>query len=214
MAALSRRFRRRSRQRDRDIVPSDPAEQPSVGIEVPAAPAPVEIGPTDPLLAYLQSASGAVEVDTLELDSPALIELRAGGVKLVVPLVSQGELIGVLNLGAASVRAGLLRRRPQAARQPRRPGRARAAGGPAGPRAGGRGRDPAAHRAGARGRPADPAELPAQGSFPSSPGWQVAAHYQPAREVGGDFYDFLELPDGRLGSSSATSPTRACRPRW
>ena len=29
--------------------------------------------------------------------------------------------------------------------------------------------------------------------------WQIAPHYQPAREVGGDFYDFLELADGRLG---------------
>src|SRR5215207_2477296 len=30
-------------------------------------------------------------------------------------------------------------------------------------------------------------------------GWQIAAYYGPAREVGGDFYDFLEFPDGRLG---------------
>jgi serine phosphatase RsbU (regulator of sigma subunit)/anti-sigma regulatory factor (Ser/Thr protein kinase) len=35
--------------------------------------------------------------------------------------------------------------------------------------------------------------------LPDLPGWHVAAHYQPAREVGGDFYDFLELPDGQLG---------------
>ena len=28
---------------------------------------------------------------------------------------------------------------------------------------------------------------------------QIAAFYQPAREVGGDFYDFLALDDGRLG---------------
>ena len=30
-------------------------------------------------------------------------------------------------------------------------------------------------------------------------GWQIAAYYEPAREVGGDFYDFLELEDRRLG---------------
>jgi serine phosphatase RsbU (regulator of sigma subunit) len=30
-------------------------------------------------------------------------------------------------------------------------------------------------------------------------GWNILHHYQPAREVGGDFYDFFELPEGRLG---------------
>lgn len=30
-------------------------------------------------------------------------------------------------------------------------------------------------------------------------GWQMAASYLPARQVGGDFYDFLNLPDNRLG---------------
>jgi anti-sigma regulatory factor (Ser/Thr protein kinase) len=30
-------------------------------------------------------------------------------------------------------------------------------------------------------------------------GWQVAAYYQPARAVGGDFYDFTFFPDGQLG---------------
>jgi serine phosphatase RsbU (regulator of sigma subunit) len=34
--------------------------------------------------------------------------------------------------------------------------------------------------------------------MPSIPGWRVAAYYGPAREIGGDFYDFLELPDGQL----------------
>src|SRR3712207_1157867 len=33
---------------------------------------------------------------------------------------------------------------------------------------------------------------------PSLPGWRIAAYYRPAREVGGDFYDFLELPDGQI----------------
>ena len=36
-------------------------------------------------------------------------------------------------------------------------------------------------------------------SLPELEGWQIAYHYQPAREVGGDFYDFLRLKDGRVG---------------
>jgi PAS domain S-box-containing protein len=36
-------------------------------------------------------------------------------------------------------------------------------------------------------------------SAPELGGYQIAAYYRPAREVGGDFYDFLELEDGRLG---------------
>jgi serine phosphatase RsbU (regulator of sigma subunit)/predicted ester cyclase len=36
-------------------------------------------------------------------------------------------------------------------------------------------------------------------TLPQMPGYHLAAYYQPAREVGGDFYDFLELEDGRLG---------------
>jgi serine phosphatase RsbU (regulator of sigma subunit) len=35
-------------------------------------------------------------------------------------------------------------------------------------------------------------------TLPELLGCHVAAYYQPAREVGGDFYDFLELEDGRL----------------
>jgi serine phosphatase RsbU (regulator of sigma subunit)/predicted ester cyclase len=34
---------------------------------------------------------------------------------------------------------------------------------------------------------------------PDLEGWKISPFYQPAREVGGDFYDFLELVDGRLG---------------
>ncbi|MDQ3865149.1 MAG: SpoIIE family protein phosphatase [Actinomycetota bacterium] len=41
------------------------------------------------------------------------------------------------------------------------------------------------------------ASLPEE--VPELEGWQIAPYYQPAREVGGDFYDFLELKDGRLG---------------
>ena len=41
------------------------------------------------------------------------------------------------------------------------------------------------------------ASLPKE--VPTIGGWQLSPYYQPAREVGGDFYDFFELDDGRLG---------------
>jgi PAS domain S-box-containing protein len=34
---------------------------------------------------------------------------------------------------------------------------------------------------------------------PSVGGWQFADFYQPAREVGGDFYDWMNLPNGEIG---------------
>ena len=40
---------------------------------------------------------------------------------------------------------------------------------------------------------------------PALPGWQIDAVYQAARMVGGDFYDFFDLPGEprRLGMASA-----------
>jgi predicted ester cyclase len=34
---------------------------------------------------------------------------------------------------------------------------------------------------------------------PQLEGWEISTYYRPAREVGGDFYDFFELKDGHLG---------------
>ena len=159
---------------------------------------PVDIAPNDPLLAYLQSASGAVDLDALDLDSPALRELKAAGVRLVVPLVSQGELIGVLNLGprlseqdyssddrklldnlaaqaAPALRVAQLVREQEAEAVTRQRFE----------------------------QELEVARLIQQNFLPKElpelPGWQVAAYYRPAREVGGDFYDFIPLPDGRVG---------------
>ena len=36
-------------------------------------------------------------------------------------------------------------------------------------------------------------------AVPALEGWEIYPSYLPAREVGGDFFDFLELEDGRLG---------------
>jgi serine phosphatase RsbU (regulator of sigma subunit)/ketosteroid isomerase-like protein len=41
------------------------------------------------------------------------------------------------------------------------------------------------------------ASLPRE--VPILEGWKISPRYQPAREVGGDFYDFHPLPEGRLG---------------
>ncbi len=40
------------------------------------------------------------------------------------------------------------------------------------------------------------ASLPKE--VPQLEGWQISPYYQPAREVGGDFYDFFDLEDGRV----------------
>jgi serine phosphatase RsbU (regulator of sigma subunit)/predicted ester cyclase len=41
------------------------------------------------------------------------------------------------------------------------------------------------------------ASLPKE--VPTLEGWEIFPHYQPAREVGGDFYDFHLLSEGRVG---------------
>ena len=201
MTALTRSFRRRLARRDRGAVAEDASvrQPPAAAADAPLEQqAPVEIAPTDPLLAYFQSANEAVDIDALELDSPALRELKAAGVKLAVPLVSQGELIGVLNLGprlseqdyssddrklldnlaaqaAPALRVAQLVRQQEA-------------------------------EAATRQRIEQELEVARliQQNFlpkelPDLPGWQIAACYRPAREVGGDFYDVIPLPDGRVG---------------
>ena len=159
---------------------------------------PVDIAPNDPLLAFFQQASGAVEIDRVELDSPALKELKRAGVKLVVPLISQGDLIGLLNLGPRlseqeystddkqlleklAAQASPAVRVAQLVREQEAEVRAR-------------------ERIEQELRVAQLIQqqfLPKH--LPDLPGWQVAAFYRAAQAVGGDFYDFIGLDGGRLG---------------
>src|SRR4051812_43566213 len=55
----------------------------------------------DPLYHYFVDAPQAVALNTikLELASIALTTLKESGVKVAVPLVSQGELVGLIRLG-------------------------------------------------------------------------------------------------------------------
>src|SRR5215216_3595365 len=199
MTALTRSVRRKLKRRGRASTAAEASiEATPISAIVPPEQAPVEIGPNDPLLAYFQSASEAVDIDALELDSPALRELKAAGVKLAVPLVSQGELIGVLNLGprlseqdyssddrkllddlagqaAPALRVAQLVREQEAEAVTRQRFE----------------------------QELEVARLIQQNFLPKElpdlPGWQIAAYYRPAREVGGDFYDVIPLPDGRVG---------------
>jgi serine phosphatase RsbU (regulator of sigma subunit)/anti-sigma regulatory factor (Ser/Thr protein kinase) len=164
----------------------------------PAGSIAVDIPDSDPLLAYLQSAPGPVDVARLELDSPAVTALREAGVALVVPLVSQGELIGTLNLG------------PRLSEQEystddRRLLTTLAAQAAPAIRVAQLVREQAAEAA-ERERLANELRVATliQQQFlprelPHLPEWQIAAFYGPARAVGGDFYDFVELSDGRIG---------------
>nr|HET6903018.1 SpoIIE family protein phosphatase [Ktedonobacteraceae bacterium] len=156
------------------------------------------IAPHDPLTAYFLSTPGAVEIDKLRLDSPAIKALQAAGVKMVVPLVSQGELVGLLNLGPRlseqdystddrvllndlSTQAAPALRVAQLVREKRT-------------------QDVERERIEQELRVARLIQqtlLPKE--LPELSGWQISSYYQPAREVGGDFYDFLYFDDGRMG---------------
>src|SRR5215211_5798570 len=186
-------FGRDGGQQTREEIPQPIVEAPS------QEPAPeLEIAPNDPIVAYFASASGVVEIDKLDLDSPALKAMKAAQIKVVVPLVSQGELIGLLNLGprlsqqeysaddrkllndlatqtAPAVQVAQLVRQQQRQAQERE-------------------RIEQELRVA---RLIQQTLLPKH--VPDLPGYQLAAYYQPAREVGGDFYDFLNLENGHLG---------------
>ncbi|MBP6789813.1 MAG: SpoIIE family protein phosphatase, partial [Candidatus Promineofilum sp.] len=188
----------RNRTRPPEIPEALPAPPPATPAQ-PAAIVPLDIPRTDPLVAHLQAnQSGVIDVERLTLDSDGVRALRAAGVRLALPLVSQGELVGLINLGqrlseqdyssddrrllgnlatqaAPAVRVAQLVRQQQleALERQRIEQELRVA------------------------RLIQQFLLPKE--VPSVAGWEVSAYYQPARAVGGDFYDFIYFPDGRIG---------------
>jgi len=152
----------------------------------------------DPFVAYLLAIDGPVDVRTVDIDTPLVSSMRDAGAELVVPVVAHGDLVGVLSVG------------------PRRDGHAydhddhrllSRLTGHAAPalRLAQIMRSQAAHvqeqeRVTQELRVARLIQeqfLPT--GVPDVPGWRIGAYYRPAREVGGDFYDFIDLPDGRVG---------------
>jgi serine phosphatase RsbU (regulator of sigma subunit)/anti-sigma regulatory factor (Ser/Thr protein kinase) len=180
------RTERRTRQQE-------PAEAPPEVLDAPQ----VDITPNDPCLAFFQGNPEPVDLDTLKLDSPGIRALREAGVKLVVPLVTQGELIGLLNLGprlseqeySADDRKLLENLAGQAAPALRVAQLVRE-------------QEAEIRRRERYEQELQVAQLIQQNflprELPDHPGWNLDAFYRPAREVGGDFYDVFDLPDGRL----------------
>jgi serine phosphatase RsbU (regulator of sigma subunit)/anti-sigma regulatory factor (Ser/Thr protein kinase) len=197
---IRRLFGRQARATNVPATPSkpEPVVAPPADGSPTTTPITVDIAESDALMAYLQVAPGPVDLGRLDLESPAVTALRESGVSLVVPLISQGELIGTLNLGprlseqdySTDDRRLLTTLAAQAAPAIRVAQLVRER----------------AHEAAERERLEQEMRvatliqqqfLPRQ--LPNLPQWQIAAYYGPARAVGGDFYDFIEMPGGRIG---------------
>lgn len=153
---------------------------------------------TDPLVVYLLKHPKALEIERLQLDSPALRMVEKNEGEIALPLVSQGELLGLLILGqrlngqeyirgdfillntfatqvAPALRVARLvhEQQEQVRERERIEQELRTA------------------------QAIQQAFLPR--GVPELPGWQLVPYYKPAREVGGDFYDFLIFENSLLG---------------
>jgi serine phosphatase RsbU (regulator of sigma subunit)/anti-sigma regulatory factor (Ser/Thr protein kinase) len=193
LAVMRKWFTKNSRLPEQATTEQRPLEPPTAVHTID-----LNLRPDDPLLAFLLGANGVVEIDRLKLDSPALETLKSAGVKISVPLVSQGELIGLLNLGPRrseqdystddrrllanlATQAAPALRVAQLAQQQQIEARQR-------------------ERIDQELRVARVIQetlLPQK--VPTLPGWQIAPFWQPARAVSGDFYDFIAYPNGKLG---------------
>ncbi|MEO0596645.1 MAG: SpoIIE family protein phosphatase [Chloroflexota bacterium] len=157
----------------------------------------VQIAANDPLMAYLLTNPNIFDVHTLKLKSSALTKMREAGAHMAVPLVSQGELIGLISLGkrlsdqaysiddkqflrslaaqaAPAMRSAQLiqQQKAEAAERERMEQQLKVA------------------------RVIQQTLLPSK--VPVLEGWQMDVYWQPAYSVGGDFYDFIQLEDGRM----------------
>lgn len=157
----------------------------------------LNITKNDPLVDYFEKYPQIADVSKLNIDSPTLNLVRGAGAELIVPLLSSGELVGILILNskrseqeyssddrqlismlaaqvAPTVRVAQLvqQQQKELLERERMDQEMRLA------------------------RLIQHTLLPQ--APPDMPGWKLAIHYQPARAVGGDFYDFFPLPDGRI----------------
>jgi hypothetical protein len=158
----------------------------------------ISIPTGDPLETVLLTAGGPVEVSGLDIDSDTLAQARDSGVELIVPLIGQGELLGALYLGAR------LSDQPYSTDDRRLLGSLASQVAPAMKVA----QLVQEQQAEAKERERIQQELQVAAliqqtllpkELPNISGWHVDAFYRPARAVGGDFYDFIDLGERKLG---------------
>jgi serine phosphatase RsbU (regulator of sigma subunit) len=158
----------------------------------------VKVADDDPLIAHVLNHSGTLEIERLQLDSPLLQEMKLRGAEILLPLTSQGELLGLLILGlhlkgdnyTRDEFAILNTLAPQVAPALRVAQMVQAQ----------QAQVSEHERIEQELRTASEIQhtfLPKD--VPAIRGWQLVAYYQSARQVGGDFYDFIPFADGRLG---------------
>lgn len=173
------------------------AELPSVAPQTRLLD-PIAIPPGDPLESILLSSGGPVQIQGIDAESETIDLLRDAGVELIVPLIGQGELIGALYLGSR------LSDQPYSSDDRRLLGSLASQVAPAMKVA----QLVREQQAQAKERERIQQELEVAAliqhtllpkELPRIEGWGVDAFYRPARAVGGDFYDFIHLSDGRLG---------------
>lgn len=185
-------MRRRQRTQNLPEVVEEQVESPTSEVEQ------VEIPADDPLYTYLVTVGAPVEIEDLELQSAALDRLRELKVEVVIPLVGQGDLLGALYLGSR------LSDQPYSADDRKLLANLASQVAPAMQVA----QLVREQQVEAKERERIQQELQVAAliqhtllpkQLPERPGWAVDAFYRPARSVGGDFYDFIDLHDGRLG---------------
>ena len=158
----------------------------------------LQVALADPVLEYFKTAPGMIDLDKLLVDAHARQIMLSAGIMLVVPLITRGEMIGWLGLShrlsgqdysandqlmlsrlaiqvAPALRVAQLAAQQQAEAVERE----------------------RLEQEMLVARRIQKAMLPKD--LPSYQDWHISAYYQPARQVGCDFYEYKYFDDGRLG---------------
>lgn len=151
----------------------------------------------DALCDFLLQSGESIRLERIPMETPTVQQLRDAGTELVVPVINQGTLLGMLALGRRrsgqayssddrallnllAAHAGPALRVAQLVQQLETEAQEHAR----------------VEQELQIARLIQQTLLPKD--VPALEGWDIATHYQPAHAVGGDFYDFIPLSDGRI----------------